>query len=414
LKQKKEALFAIRVKKYLKRKASYDRIVQKMIHGRLTFRRVKNTKDLSFNPYTRTVTTYIPPVGSFNGFKPTETYTSGGWNYWRDKMGGEYTTGQFVNGHLGVFYSPVFAVPDIASRNSAISSADTRALNTLYERAGEQSVHVGNLIAERHQTLSLFDDIVKRISKIRPKKFVKDIVHMLTYPKGHRLRNAADDYLAFMFGVKPLLADAFSAGEALAKYVVDGSQQRIIVRAQGKGTSSGSKVTIGLSNGKPYYTDTIALTTEVKIRYLLEFKIDNGALHALQGLGLVNPAEIAWEMLPWSFVIDWFLPIGNYINSFSSTAGLVFLRGTKSTTTIDQYTATRQFVGNPYEQGGSVYNGYSGTGVSHKRIETKTRDILTGMPKNRFPVFKSPLSAYHISESLALMVQRWTSARPRR
>lgn len=32
-----------------------------------------------------------------------------------------------------------------------------------------------------------------------------------------------------------------------------------------------------------------------------------------RALGLTDPLTVAWELLPWSFVIDWFLPIGDYL-----------------------------------------------------------------------------------------------------
>lgn len=33
-------------------------------------------------------------------------------------------------------------------------------------------------------------------------------------------------------------------------------------------------------------------------------------------LGLTNPAQVAWEVVPYSFVVDWFIPVGTYISAF--------------------------------------------------------------------------------------------------
>lgn len=35
-----------------------------------------------------------------------------------------------------------------------------------------------------------------------------------------------------------------------------------------------------------------------------------------RSLGLSNPLEIAWEVVPYSFVVDWFLPVGAYISAW--------------------------------------------------------------------------------------------------
>lgn len=34
--------------------------------------------------------------------------------------------------------------------------------------------------------------------------------------------------------------------------------------------------------------------------------------------GLINPLEVAWELVPFSFVADWFLPIGSYLSHLDS------------------------------------------------------------------------------------------------
>lgn len=36
-------------------------------------------------------------------------------------------------------------------------------------------------------------------------------------------------------------------------------------------------------------------------------------MSAFRQLGLTNPATVVWERVPWSFVVDWFMPIGSYL-----------------------------------------------------------------------------------------------------
>lgn len=49
---------------------------------------------------------------------------------------------------------------------------------------------------------------------------------------------------------------------------------------------------------------------EVRRSYLYEFYEE---MTAARQLGLANPATVVWERLPWSFVFDWFIPIGTYL-----------------------------------------------------------------------------------------------------
>lgn len=45
---------------------------------------------------------------------------------------------------------------------------------------------------------------------------------------------------------------------------------------------------------------------------------------------ILSPLLTAWELVPYSFVIDWFLPIGDFLAQYSSTDGLTFLSGSTS------------------------------------------------------------------------------------
>jgi hypothetical protein len=43
---------------------------------------------------------------------------------------------------------------------------------------------------------------------------------------------------------------------------------------------------------------------------------DNGLLSAAYNFG--NPAEWIWERIPFSFVIDWVIPVGSFIGAFGT------------------------------------------------------------------------------------------------
>lgn len=51
--------------------------------------------------------------------------------------------------------------------------------------------------------------------------------------------------------------------------------------------------------------------------------VGNQQVENLDRLGLSNPALLAWDLLPFSFVIDWFLPIGRILAWLGSRRGLV-------------------------------------------------------------------------------------------
>lgn len=57
-------------------------------------------------------------------------------------------------------------------------------------------------------------------------------------------------------------------------------------------------------------------------------KIGNPSVAELSRLGLTNPFLMAWNALPFSFLIDWFLPVSRYISTFHVNHGFTGVVGT--------------------------------------------------------------------------------------
>lgn len=54
----------------------------------------------------------------------------------------------------------------------------------------------------------------------------------------------------------------------------------------------------------------------LRVGIVAEFKTSDG--NRFSKLGITNPAEIIWDLVPFSFVIDWFIPIANSIRFFGA------------------------------------------------------------------------------------------------
>lgn len=50
--------------------------------------------------------------------------------------------------------------------------------------------------------------------------------------------------------------------------------------------------------------------------------VRNPNLHLASQLGLTNPASVAYELVPYSFVLDWVLPLGPFLSSLTDFSGL--------------------------------------------------------------------------------------------
>jgi hypothetical protein len=50
--------------------------------------------------------------------------------------------------------------------------------------------------------------------------------------------------------------------------------------------------------------------------------IRDASLKQLSQLGITNPALLVWELIPYSFVIDWLIPVGDFLSSLDALVGV--------------------------------------------------------------------------------------------
>lgn len=202
-------------------------------------------------------------------------------------------------------------------------------------------------------------------------------------------------WLELQYGWRPLLQDIYGSAEFLAK-----KQTREIfdvVRSRNKRVWEETKT--GKVPATPidflYYRDT---TLESSMS--LWFSTDGAALATAKEAGLTNPALLAWELLPYSFVVDWFIPIGNYLGSLDATIGLGFQKGHH--TFFQRGTSSYRLTAFQAPWFAFRYNVQI---RSSRSVVACTRTVLTDWPELRFPPFKNPFSFEHALNAIALLRQ---------
>ncbi len=104
--------------------------------------------------------------------------------------------------------------------------------------------------------------------------------------------------------------------------------------------------------------------------------VNQPALQAIAQYGITNPALVAWEAIPFSFVADWFVPIGDYIDKMGSTAGLLFKECSTTCTVTTKGSASYDvYTWGPCGNGKAYYrHGFSDFTYRYKKrfVETPT------------------------------------------
>lgn len=126
-----------------------------------------------------------------------------------------------------------------------------------------------------------------------------------------RSKGASAKWLEFHFGWSPMVGDIYDGAKVLTSPWKDGPVK--------EGRSARFRNVYPPPGDFSYgHIDDL----RYRVRYSAVVRITNPNLYQLSQWGLTNPAEVAWELVPFSFVLDWFTNIGSLLGSMSDLHGI--------------------------------------------------------------------------------------------
>jgi len=269
--------------------------------------------------------------------------------------------------------------------------------------------NVAQDVVQMQQTVNTIDDVVKRMSSavrnVRRGNIpgaVEDLWQGRA-PKFNQWRpprtgaHLANNWLALQYGWKPLLGDIQDSMGALARYITANGSVRV-VRGSASERLTDYTAIFDDYNGQ-VRVGTLNVFTERKCTIGLKYRVDNHLRTFLAQTGFTNPVNLAWEILPYSFVVDWFLPIGPYLETLSAYDGLEFYEGFETQFTRTSTYGTANFAG--LVASGTRRRIYKGEYSSEAVVLDRAK--LDSFPRMSFPTFKNPLSVDHTLNAIALM-----------
>ena len=189
----------------------------------------------------------------------------------------------------------------------------------LYKGSAALGVTIGSYKQSRQMIVSRY-----RQMTLQADKFEKRARRLLVVGKSHNqrrlhainMRNLGSQYLEMVFGWKPLLSDIHAA----AKTVVDLSPQVRWVRASAQTYLDYTAI----KEISKHSASTLRYSGVVRRSQGAKVTVSNPNLWLRERAGLNNPAAVAWDLVPWSFVVNMFVNTGALVNSVSDFAGLTF------------------------------------------------------------------------------------------
>lgn len=140
-------------------------------------------------------------------------------------------------------------------------------------------------------------------------------------------QSLASNWLALQYGWKPLLSDIEGFIKVMGNQI---GPQDFVQKARASASVNKQVSVDEPAMGSPYPPGKTTFSYQTRCKYVIRYRLDNPLLNLFAQTGFTNPINLFWELIPFSFVVDWFLPIGSYLESFSAWDGLTFLGGSKT------------------------------------------------------------------------------------
>lgn len=289
-----------------------------------------------------------PMSGSFQNFecKPMAYTLSWVWpppaNGQVYNLNGIITTSGFPrNSGFSIFQNhPINFATDAA----LVAEAKAKAIKALYKKIREvRSQFAGGLfLAELRKTVrmiarpakALQDGMLahtRKITKIVNGRNVNIKGKTKKWTLSEKRQLISSSYLEGVFGWQPLLSDIKDAAIALARLLAEKKQQRF--RAFGQAEKMISLTPLYFSQqGLPFLHQSVLVKQTALCVYYGAFQgqADDERLDVtiervvdLSGVSLRDILPTAWEILPWSFLADYFLNIGEILEAFSTDTSVV-------------------------------------------------------------------------------------------
>jgi hypothetical protein len=195
-------------------------------------------------------------------------------------------------------------------------------------------------------------------------------------------------WLEYSYGWKPLLHDVYGHAQALAETTVE--RANVVRHVKGRAKTQKSKTAYSVASPDPHPIKRVSNDTRW-VEYGIAYRLQGGTLNTFSQFGIDNPLEVLWEVVPFSFVADWFIPIGDFIKSLTATTGLVFYTGYKSTRQLTDLRTEVAPCGTVKRAAAGAYATYSGaTMVQTSQSLFIDRTWLSDFPTPMTPEFRNP------------------------
>jgi len=234
---------------------------------------------------------------------------------------------------------PFSPAPSFTDNPPADSLAEDRAVRALYAKMREvkNQFQGGTFLGEIHQTVNLIMRPLNALGASSVKYLTKQHAVLASAKKGINRtskkglrKKLTDNYLEWTFGVVPLMSDIEDLSKALARIASDPPRVRFTARGV---SESESVVDLGAAfTGFLAVRSKLRTVNRTEVKYYGAFKeMQNGQgigekaarISELTGFDLRSFVPTIWNLIPYSFVADYFINIGDMLEAATTDTSVI-------------------------------------------------------------------------------------------
>lgn len=270
-----------------------------------------------------------------------------------------------------------------------------QAVADLYDKC-RGAIDLSVTLAQGGQVASMFRSAnrtlqyIRSFKKLRLKEAYRDF--MRDGPVGKKL---GSKWLEFQYGWKPLAQDAYNTAVELGKQF----PSMMVVKTQQGSHEVKDRKGGGVDGTFPGVSQW---SCEKRVLAKARFRPSADVVNLLGNFTSLNPASIAWELTPYSFVVDWFVDFGGYMRSLESAMLMhsSFVDGFFTFSALNETHTYAHFVSKPSPE---VNTFWSIDGRFYAKYFKRERMVTVPIP--RPPVFNANLGSTRLLNAAALMSQ---------
>lgn len=198
--------------------------------------------------------------------------------------------------------------------------SDSQNINRLSKLLGKIRGHEFNLAVSASQAHQFTGMVVGNLSKLgrsimalKRGDFATAARQLGATPRPTRLKanDIGGRWLELQYGWLPTISDTYEAAKAFE--AISSGPKRTRFSAEEKEEGNLTFTNLGAAS------DAYVSNIKYGRRYTFEMYEELGFERQL---GLLDPLSVLWENVPYSFVVDWFIPIGDYLSVLNQIPSL--------------------------------------------------------------------------------------------